>query len=136
MQIRPRTGFPETIAVRFNTHNPASPFAVLDLDTYELIVESEAEADKLIKAGCAAKDLHHAHKAQVIAQTGAEHYTPDDAANPVIAVCGTRHASGGWVCTIGKDHTGPHIASKDGTVLSRWPLDSALNVQADAEAQA
>jgi hypothetical protein len=49
--------------------------------------------------------------------------------NPVIAVCGTQHASGGWVCTIGKGHTGPHIASQNGTVLARWPLDSALNVQ-------
>jgi|ERR1017187_2868718 hypothetical protein len=57
MQIHPRTGFPEAITARVNRANPDSPFVTLGLDTYEIIVESPDEADKLINAAILAKSM-------------------------------------------------------------------------------
>jgi hypothetical protein len=49
----------EDVGVKLNTSGD-EPFAVLTLGHVQIFLYTEADADKLIKAGCAAKDMLHA----------------------------------------------------------------------------
>src|SRR6266851_9821639 len=146
MRITANQHFTEFKVQVFPEHKPG-PFATIEMHTtaidYATIyLDSEAEADQLIKAGCAAKDMLHAAKhatamaappaqwleeqppagdapAPLASLRDRDHYTAPDVANddaepPLSCWAPTEGPHGStYICTESRGHAGDHVAEGD-----------------------